>query len=293
MKIKGQNGEIELETGKIYYAKNPIISKVWVLKFAVTSEGIFIIYNDNDADHWDKEGLDSDDYSEMLFYKIQEDADRNAIGVVFQVDRSTFSHTPKDEFKVVNPRYIFTYKGVEVEEIKKFPELKFLFGRAAGKKFGLNDSILTFEDFTKKSLNESLGDGTETFTVDVSMHNPLHNLDISGCPTEWGKEIDTAKGRVTYGMELTANSDGVKEINYTLENIDLEIEVVTGDDGETETKEFSLKKEDINDDNLEVTIHDLPFYLKNLSIDFKHAENLDGELMIDKIEYSLDIGFKD
>lgn len=142
-------------------------------------------------------------------------------------------------------------------------------------------------------LTESLGDGTESFTEKIDMHEKLRNLDFDGCPSEWGIEIDGARGNMKYSLELDVNSGGLEDIYFYLEEINLEIDVVIGydehEDQIVETREFSVKRQDIKTE-VKVEINELPFYMQNLTIDFRHAENLDGELLMDKIEYSMEIG---
>ena len=142
-------------------------------------------------------------------------------------------------------------------------------------------------------LTESLGDGTESFTEKIDMHEKLRNLDFDGCPSEWGIEIDGARGNMKYSLELDVNSGGLEDIYFYLEEINLEIDVVTGydehEDQIVETIEFSVKKQDIKTE-VKVEINELPFYMQNLTIDFRDAENLDGDLLMDKIEYSMEIG---
>ena len=142
-------------------------------------------------------------------------------------------------------------------------------------------------------LTESLGDGTESFTEKIDMHEKLRNLDFDGCPSEWGIEIDGARGNMTYSLELDVSSGGLEDIYFYLEEINLEIDVVIGydehEDQIVETREFSVKRQDIKTE-VKVEINELPFYMQNLTIDFRHAENLDGDLLMDKIEYSMEIG---
>lgn len=142
-------------------------------------------------------------------------------------------------------------------------------------------------------LTESLGDGTESFTEKIDMHEKLRNLDFDGCPSEWGIEIDGARGNMKYSLELDVNSGGLEDIYFYLEEINLEIDVVIGydehEDQIVETREFSVKRQDIKTE-VKVEINELPFYMQNLTIDFRHAENLDGDLLMDKVEYSMEIG---
>jgi hypothetical protein len=159
--------------------------------------------------------------------------------------------------------------------------------------YSIKYTVVMINNFEIWNLFESLGDGTESFSEKIDLHGKLRNLDIDGCPSEWGIEIDDANGEMTYSIELDVNRSGLESVNFYLEEIKLQVDVVTGYDEDEfpviETKEFVVQKKDIKTD-VKVEINHLPFFLQNLTIDFRHAENLDGDLLMDKIVYSMEIG---
>jgi hypothetical protein len=139
-------------------------------------------------------------------------------------------------------------------------------------------------------LLEHLGDGTETFTqkIDTSRKGLLS---IYGCPDDWGKEITSATGTLTYTAELNVKTAGIEEIAFRIKKIELELEIVTGYDNSyeiIETREYVV--DEIKDNQVTVEVYKLPYYLDGLEINFKDAENLDGELIPEKVMYELRIG---
>ena len=150
-------------------------------------------------------------------------------------------------------------------------------------------------NFKNWNLLESFGNGEETFTEKLYSSGVNRNLDIDHIPTDWGDELDTATGTLTFKIELDVKNGGIEDIYFTVERLDLELEIRTydksnpDDDGTESIKEFSVTKEDIGE-NLTVNIYNLPFYVSNFEVSFYKAENIDGELDMDKVQYTMDIG---
>lgn len=145
-------------------------------------------------------------------------------------------------------------------------------------------------DFKKWQLIEHLGTGEETFTQQLDMHGKLRNLDLYFPP---GWEIEGASGKLTYRAELDVNSKGIEDIVFSIEKIEIEVEhrVYYGEDEEGTEKlvEFTFEKNTIGTDP-KVNVYAMPYYLRNLEIDFSQAENLDGEIDLKKVKFEMDIG---
>lgn len=144
MEFYGINHNLKLESGKIYYATKALISKVWTAEFAVCEEGkVYLISYDNENE------IGYDRNRELLQCNIIEDNDRNITGLYLGEDlRNSFSTSPKDEFKVVNQKYIFSYKGPVTNELRGYSELKWLIVKNASRQYGLSESkFLSFQDF--------------------------------------------------------------------------------------------------------------------------------------------------
>ena len=143
---------------------------------------------------------------------------------------------------------------------------------------------------------ESLGDGTETFTEKLEMYGKLSNLDLYGCPTEWGEEIEEATGEIIYSVTIEADKSGIESINFQIEKIVLNLSIISGYDENKnpilKDLEYEVTKSDIKT-KVEMTIFKLPFYIEKLSIDFSQAENIDGDFLPEKVKFELEIGKKD
>ena len=148
-------------------------------------------------------------------------------------------------------------------------------------------------NFKKWSLIESFGNGIETFTQELEMYGKLRNLTFYNHPSSWGEEITSATGKITYTAELDVNRAGIEDIVFAVQSLELEIEMQNYDeDGNEEEpvyKTFSVEKNEIPDVKIEV--EGLPFFVRELEIDFLQAENIDGEVDPMKIEYTLMIGY--
>ena len=145
MEFYGIHHNLKLESGKIYYATKDTISKVWTAEFAVCEEGkVYLISYDNENE------IGYDRYRSLKMQcEIIEDADRNITGIYLGENlRNSSSASPKDEFKIVNQKYIFSYKGPVTNELRGYPELKWLMVKNVSRQYGLSESkFLSFQDF--------------------------------------------------------------------------------------------------------------------------------------------------
>lgn len=145
--------------------------------------------------------------------------------------------------------------------------------------------------FKKWALIEHFGNGEETFTQDIEAYGKLRNLEIIS-PMGW--EVDSATGKLTYKVEIDANQSGIDDIVFSIEKIELEIENRVyrdkdDEDGEVKTMSFLFNKDSIGTDP-KVELHGLPFYLQNLEIDFRDSQDLDGEIDLKKVKFTLEMG---
>jgi hypothetical protein len=146
-------------------------------------------------------------------------------------------------------------------------------------------------NFKKWALIEHFGNGEEIFEQDLEMYGKLRNLDITA-PIGW--EIDGATGKLTYRAVLDVNSSGIDDISFFIEKVELEIENrvysdESDEDGELKVLNYTFDSSNIGTDP-KVEIYNMPFYLNNLEVDFRKAEDLDGEIDMKKVEFMLEIG---
>ena len=149
------------------------------------------------------------------------------------------------------------------------------------------------QDFTNWMLLEHFGTGEETFTELLSTYSQKgSNLDIWG-PPAWG-EIEEATGKVTYTAKLDYTKNGIEDIYFNVVKISLTVSCRIyrdKDDDDGELKEFDIEFDSANMKNCKVEIQGgLPFYVENLTIDLKNAEDLDGEVDISKAEIVMAVG---
>lgn len=148
-------------------------------------------------------------------------------------------------------------------------------------------------DFEKWVLKESFGDGVENFTEKIDVYGKMKNIDFISCPSAWGESISDATGELSYSVSLELNSSGIESINFSIDRIVLDIEVVTGYDEDSYeimgNIEYVVEKKDIKTD-VKVEVNNLPFYLNTLTIDFSQAENLDGDFLPEKVKFEMEIG---
>ena len=151
-------------------------------------------------------------------------------------------------------------------------------------------------DFLTWKLLEGFGEGTETFVDELNLfgkYGKIDNLDINRLPASWGDELESATGKITYKVNLDARSYGIKDISFTIERIELSMEIRKymndqDDDGKVTMKELILEKEDLEKGKVKIEIGNLPFTVNNLEIEF--SEDNDGEPEWNKTKYNLNIG---
>ena len=146
MEFYGTDKKIALESGVIHYATKRLIDSVWTATFAVVGEGkaYLITYDRENPVGYEKE-------KELLRCALGEDDSREVRTIKLMLMKNSWDVEREDYFEVVNHRHVFSYDGPKEEEVKKFPDLKWLLVKTLGKKFGLSESkFLNFEEF----LNE-------------------------------------------------------------------------------------------------------------------------------------------
>jgi len=138
-----------------------------------------------------------------------------------------------------------------------------------------------------KWLSENLGSGEEYFTESLDMYGSLRNLEIFS-PIGW--EIEDATGTIVFGVQIEAKERGIKNIDFFLKRLEVEIEnrVFTdkNDEGKIENLLFTFE----NSENVKIELQKLPFFLNSLEINFTQAENVDGEIDPKKVKIQIMIG---
>lgn len=133
MKFFGEEKTISFESGKIHYAVNRLINSVWTVSFVVVGEGkIYLLEHSRDLEiGYEKE-------KELPHFHLKEDDSRKVLGIQIMLMKSPWDIESEDYFDIVNKKHVFSYSGAD-EDIKNYPEAKFLYGKTMGKKFGLNE----------------------------------------------------------------------------------------------------------------------------------------------------------
>jgi hypothetical protein len=143
--MKGTEGNIDFEPGKVHYAVNRLINSVWTISFAMVEEGkIYLLEHSRDLEiGYEKE-------KSLAHFHLKENDSRIVEGARIMIMKSPWDIDKVDEFEVVNKKHVFSYNGAD-EDVKKYPALRFLFGKTMGKKFGLNEMkhVQLFENWLK------------------------------------------------------------------------------------------------------------------------------------------------
>lgn len=150
MILKGEKGIQEFEIGKIYKGVQRLINSLWIAEFIPTRDGMFIVsYGRN------KVGIPSD--SNLPRISMGEDDDRTVKSISISDPSPSYETKNKDEFKVINPKFIFSYEDDPSAEDLNHPDLKKHRSRWVAKKYNLGESnptpmkyLLLFEGFVKK-----------------------------------------------------------------------------------------------------------------------------------------------
>jgi hypothetical protein len=137
--IKGENGKVELEVGKVYKGTKRLINSVWTVTFAPLKDGRVVVL---DYTRDDKEGYEKE--RELPKVSLREDDDRSVNAVVFTPHPYTADRwdvKEADRFSVANSRHVFDYSGGThaVEDTKNYPELAKLRNKLGAKDLGLTE----------------------------------------------------------------------------------------------------------------------------------------------------------
>lgn len=134
----------------------------------------------------------------------------------------------------------------------------------------------------RQQLLEHFGNGEETFTEKIDYNDKLRNLDIS-TPSSWG-DIESAAGTLTYTASIEVSRDGIKGIEFHIDEIAILITSRTykdeNDDDGTE-QEFEVV---IKNPTQEIEVHKAPFYLENIDINFDEVEKDNGDYSKARVE---------
>jgi hypothetical protein len=151
MEVTGLRKIRTLEAGKIYYAVKRLIDSVWTVSYTPVENGkVYIITYDRDNAY----GIKNERTLSKLMMK--EDDHRTVQDlVIYDSEHSWSDHVDKDEFEIVNKRYVFSYEGIDLKElnslIPKYPALKKIQTKGLSNKFFGESKLLGFEDFLKEN----------------------------------------------------------------------------------------------------------------------------------------------
>jgi hypothetical protein len=145
-------------------------------------------------------------------------------------------------------------------------------------------------NFDKWKLIESFGNGEELFYINVDMNGKEKNLDITK-PLGWS-DIEDATGKLTYRAEMSVNKEGIDAIEFSIVELAIHLYYTTEEDpGDNDWKEIELVfKEGELENDIQINVNHLPFYIQNIDIDLVNCEDEDGEIDPKKATIEVEIG---
>lgn len=119
-----------------------------------------------------------------------------------------------------------------------------------------------------QKMMESLGDGTETFDVDLN----YSEITTYNEPAEFG-EINSTSARVSYRIDLDVSRIGLEGVHFIIDKIVLTMETVhySPEDKEGDNPQEDEKIIHITPDDTDIEKYNLPFYLTDLELDMKKS----------------------
>ena len=142
-------------------------------------------------------------------------------------------------------------------------------------------------------INESLGDGKQIFTEKLEMYRGPKNLDFYSFPRGYGHDLDDAKGIIEYEVEVDYDRTAITSIRFRIIKIAIDATVRNykgEDDDDGEEKGIEIVFDKIDEENVEIEVSKLPYYLNNLSIDMSDCEDIDGEVDLTKARFDIKFG---
>lgn len=139
-------------------------------------------------------------------------------------------------------------------------------------------------------LIESFGNGEELFYVDVDVYGKEKNLEVTK-PLGWS-DIDDISGKLTYRAQMSVDRYGIEAIEFSVVELAIHLYYTTEEDpGDNDWKETELVfKEGELEEDVNITVNKLPFYIDMISVDLINCEDEDGEIDPKKATIEVEIG---
>jgi hypothetical protein len=123
-------------------------------------------------------------------------------------------------------------------------------------------------------MNESLGDGTESFVDELS----TNTFTVVNPPGEFGDilEFDDRaifkKASVYFSCRIIPTKKGLDSVYFDLNKVELESEIRPMDDMD-KSMEKTLEFKDIRKDIQKITVGKAPYFIEDLIIDMKNSSD--------------------
>lgn len=145
-------------------------------------------------------------------------------------------------------------------------------------------------NFEKWKLIESFGNGEELFYINVDTHGGSKNLEVTK-PLGWS-DIDDITGKLAYRAQMSVDRHGIEAIEFSIVELAIHLYYTTEEDpGDNDWKETELVfKEGELENDVQINVNHLPFYVDMISVDLVNCENEDGEIDPKKATIEVEIG---
>jgi hypothetical protein len=131
------------------------------------------------------------------------------------------------------------------------------------------------------------------FEESLESGGKLNNLSIFYSDVSWTDDIDTATGKIVYEAMLEYDKTGISGVTFIIKSIEVELQTIKYDDDDNEeeiVREFVFDEDVLQKMKIDVNVRSLPWYIDEVTLDFTHSEDLDGEVILKDVKAEIEIG---
>ena len=143
---------------------------------------------------------------------------------------------------------------------------------------------------TWKFMNESLGDGRETFQQELDVYGKNKNISFYGLPSTVGEDYDHINGNLKFGIQISAKNSGLESMEVNLEELTIHITPLDEEGESLEEVTYHFTPEILAKCKVEIEVENFPIYLTELDIDMSNCEDADGEVHLEKTKLTAKFG---
>ncbi len=143
---------------------------------------------------------------------------------------------------------------------------------------------------TWEFVNESLGDGRETFQQELDVYGKNKNISFYGLPSTVGEDYDHINGNLKFEVQISAKNSGLESMEVDLEELTIQISPIDEEGKSLDEVTYHFTSEILAKCKVEIEVENFPIYLAELDIDMSNCEDADGEIHLEETKFVAKFG---